>query len=66
MLPYNMLSKKVIKFLSVLTFYTCLMILFVLFYMQDQMNDYIKKRTTLTTRFEMPDEMEFPTVCEKE
>ena len=57
-----MLSKKVIKFLSVLTFYTCLMILFVLFYMQDQMNDYIKKRTTLTTRFEMPDEMEFPTM----
>ena len=38
------------------------MILFVMFYMQAQMSDYIKKRTTMTTRFEMLDELEFPTM----
>ena len=51
-----------------IAFYTCSMILFVLFYMQDQMNDYIKRRTTLSTRFAMLDEMEFPTmtICMQE
>ena len=58
----TMVSKKGIKYFFMLAFYTCSMILFVLFYMQDQMNDYIKRRTTLSTRFDMPDEMEFPTM----
>ena len=57
-----MFWKKVIKYLTIFTFYTCLMILFVMFYMQAQMSDYIKKRTTMTTRFEMLDELEFPTM----
>ena len=63
-----MFSKKVIKHFSIIAFYTCSMILFVLFYMQDQMNDYIKRRTTLSTRFDMLDEMEFPTttICMQE
>ena len=63
-----MFSKKVIKHFSMIAFYTCSMILFVLFYMQDQMNDYIKRRTTLSTRFAMLDEMEFPTmtICMQE
>ena len=42
--------------------YSCLMIVFVSFYLQDQMSDFIMKRTTMSTRFETPKQIEFPTI----
>ena len=42
--------------------YLILFILFVQFYMLEQMGDYIAGRTTTTSRLEQVEESEFPTI----
>ena len=58
-----MAEKKLIyKYLCRINLFILLAILFVVFYMQDQMSDYLLKRTTIATRFEEKDTLVFPTL----
>ena len=58
----NMLSLKWIKLLSIIILYVLLFILFCYFYIIDQMNDFIKGRTTVASRIEKVESVEPPTV----
>ena len=42
--------------------YFILMVLFVYFYMKDQMTDYFMDRTTVTSRIEEASDLQFPTI----
>ena len=50
------------KTLCKLILFLILTVLFVMFYMKDQMTDYLMKRTTISTRFEEVKRLEFPTL----
>ena len=60
--PTKMLAIKWIQILARLILYILLFAFFCLFYMIDQMSDYIKGRTTVSSRFEEVDSFEPPTV----
>ena len=58
-----MVTKKVIcKFMCRATLFIILTVLFVVFYMQDQMSDYLSNRSTISTRIEELTSLEFPTL----
>ena len=57
------IEKRILcKILFRITLFSLLMVLFVAFYMQDEMSDYLLHRTTISTRFEEKDTTEFPTI----
>ena len=55
-------KKLIYKYLCRVNLFILLAILFVVFYMQDQMSDYLLKRSTIATRFEEKDTLVFPTL----
>ena len=55
-------GKRTMRTILIGVLYTILLILFVIFYMKDQMTDFTWHRTTMSTRFEVPNEIEFPTM----
>ena len=58
-----MVEKKVIcKVICRLNLFILLAIFFLVFYMQDELSDYLLKRTTIATRFEEKDTLVFPTL----
>ena len=50
------------KTLCKLILFLILAVLFVMFYMKDQMTDYLMNRTTISTRFEEVKRLEYPTL----
>ena len=58
----------ILKYLFLVLLYCCCIFVFVFFYMKDQMNDFILKRTTMSGRFGEADQIEFPTmtICAQE
>ena len=58
----KMLAIKWIKILTRLILYILLFAFFCYFYMIEQMSDYIKGRTTVTSRFEEVEYLEPPTI----
>ena len=58
-----MAKKKLIcKTIFKVTLFILLLVLFVNYYMWDEMSDYLLKRTTLSTRFEDTEASDFPTI----
>ena len=58
----SQVNKKVLTYTLQFLIFIILLVLFIVFYMKDQLLDFTKHRTTITTRNENPKELEFPTI----
>ena len=56
------MRKQVIHFTIKASFHCLLALAFVRFYLNDQFKDFLEKRTTVTTKFEEAEALEFPTL----
>ena len=52
----------ILKILSRIVIYGCLAAFFFAFYLQDQMSDFLLRRTTVTSRIEQVSELDPPTL----
>ena len=55
-------NARITKVILTIFFYISLLIPFVWFYMYDELNDFIRGRTTIASRFEESSKIEFPTL----
>ena len=61
--PTKMVEKKLVcKVICKVNLFFLLFIVFVVFYMYDEMSDFLKERTTISTRFDKADVSDFPTI----
>ena len=56
------MRKQLLLFFIKFSFYCILVLTFVRFYLNDQFRDFFEKRTTVTTKFEEAQALEFPTL----
>ena len=56
------MRKQVVHFTIKASFHCLLAVAFVRFYLNDQFRDFLEKRTTVTTKFEEVEALEFPTL----
>ena len=60
--PSSMDTKLLVKVVAVGILYLILFITFVLFYMRDQLYNFYQERTTITSKIEQAQKLEFPTL----